>query len=61
MIANSGADKYTKFTRDKEERKMLSLIWAVSWRAAIFFGICYAAVEYINYMERKEAEYGDEE
>lgn len=35
---------------------MLGLIWAVSWRLAIFFGICYAAVEYVNYVCRKEKE-----
>lgn len=47
--------------RRKEERAMLSLIWAVSWRLAIFFGITMIGLnEYLNYEKRKEEEYGDE-
>lgn len=47
--------------RRKEERAMLSLIWAVSWRLAIFFGITMIGFnEFLNYEKRKEEEYGDE-
>ena len=47
--------------RRKEERAMLGMIWAVSWRLAIFFGITMVGLnEYLNYEKRKEEEYGDE-
>ena len=40
---------------------MLSLIWAVSWRLAIFFGITMVGFnEFLNYEKRKEEEYGDD-
>lgn len=35
---------------------MIGLVWAVAWRLALYFGICYGAVEYINHIERKENE-----
>ena len=47
--------------RRKEERAMLGLIWAVSWRLAIFFGITMIGFnEFLNYEKRKEEEYGDD-
>lgn len=65
-IASSSDGRKEKFIlsaikRRKEERAMLGLIWAVSWRLAIFFGITMVGLnEYLNYEKRKEEEYGDE-